>query len=59
MYLFDVERFEIASVEPVMCVNECVTELIKPAAKDTLLIVYYGGHGRGEQYPTKAPTWFP
>ena len=59
IYHFDVEKFEIPSLEPVMRVNECITGLIKRAGKDTLLIVYYGGHGRGVQYSTEAPIWFP
>jgi hypothetical protein len=59
MYHFDVEKFEIPSLEPVMRVNECITGLIKRGGKDTLLIVYYGGHGRGVQYSTEAPIWFP
>jgi hypothetical protein len=58
MYHFAVTRFEIPSLKSNMEVHKCIMSFLENDTKDTLRIVYYGGHGRGVQYSTEPSTWF-
>jgi hypothetical protein len=60
MYHFSVTEFKIPSLKPGIEVHKCILaflELFEDDAKNTLRIVYYGGHGRGVQYSTEPPMW--
>ncbi|KAE9371524.1 hypothetical protein N431DRAFT_304521, partial [Stipitochalara longipes BDJ] len=58
MYHFAVTTFEIPSLKPNMEVHKCIMNFLENDTKDTLRIVYYGGHGRGVQYSTEPSIWF-
>jgi hypothetical protein len=55
MYHFSVEKFKIPSLKPVIEGHKRIMQFLENDTKDTLRIVYYGGHGRG--VPTEPPTW--
>ena len=57
-YHFEVTTFEIPSLKPNMEIHKCVMKYLDIDTKDTLRIVYYGGHGRGVQYSTESSIWF-
>jgi len=58
LYHFEVTTFEIPSLKPNMAVHKCIMNFLDNDSKDTLRIVYYGGHGRGAQLSTEPSIWF-
>jgi hypothetical protein len=55
---FQVEDYRIPSVKPDKALTRRILDFLDLDGKDTLLIVYYGGHARKAMHSNEAPIWF-
>ncbi|TVY67519.1 hypothetical protein LSUE1_G007091 [Lachnellula suecica] len=55
---FQVHSYEISSIKPDKALKRRVLDFLDLDGKDTILIVYYGGHARRGLHSNDSPTWF-
>jgi hypothetical protein len=55
---FQVESYQIPSLKPDKALKRRVLEFLDFDGKDTLLVVYYGGHARRGLHSNDSPIWF-
>jgi hypothetical protein len=58
MYNFQVQEYQIPSSKPDKALKRRVSDFLDIDAKETLLIIYYGGHARRALQSNEASLWF-
>lgn len=58
LYRYKVWQHKIPSAKPTRDIQRRMEEFLEFDGKDTLLVVYYGGHARSGEHSSEGSIWF-